>query len=164
MHRVLIVFSIFLFSNDSYAAQLPSAWRVVGTADLKLLWFPIYSAQLKTPKGVFAGTDRSVLLSLEYHQDIEKAVLLRETEKSIKQTISPADRENLLSDLAIMWLDIQKGGRFAFLIDKDGYGHFFYNDGYLGSLDKPEMSQVIINIWLSDKSRYPDLAKQLRGE
>ena len=59
---------------------------------------------------------------------------------------------------------MKKGDQLAFYIDAQGGGHFFFNQKWIGVINEPDFSQAFINIWLSDQSSYPRLAKRLRGE
>ena len=157
--------SLVLFSASfTYGQTLPDSWKRVGLADLKVLWFDIYRAELFSSNGQFEGLDEPLLLKLTYLRDIRKSDLLEETRKQIQPFAMQTSVESWLSQLDEIGVDIKKGDELAFLINSQGVGHFFSKDRWLGAIEDPAFGRAFIQIWLSDQSSYPQLAKQLRGE
>lgn len=154
-----------IFSSVSVAAeQLPANWKMVGAANLKVLWFSIYEAELFTPTGGYELKQRSVLLQLNYQRGISQRSLLDETENQLQRFSSKEQISRWLQRLERIWPDIREGDQLSFLLDEHGNGSFFFNQRWIGTLAEAEFSQAFISIWLSEKSNYPALARKLRGE
>jgi hypothetical protein len=160
--KALICLLIF-GSVEVLGQTLPQNWKRVGEAELSILWFDVYNAALLSPDGRYLGTNTPLILTLNYRRNISQRDLLKETQKQIKKFARTAQTAQWLSKLSQVWPDIQKGDQLAFWVDQASTGHFFYNKNWIGSLQDPAFSDAFIQIWLSDKSSYPDLAKKLRG-
>ena len=146
------------------AMSPPEHWKSVGQADLKVLWFAIYAAELQSPSGKFLDYGASLMLSLDYKRSISKKALIKETRKQIKPFAEQAESDPWLQQLDQLWPDISKGDQLRFWIDAQGNGHFFHNQHWIGSISEPAFSRAFIQIWLSPNSSYPKLARKLRGE
>ena len=144
--------------------SFPEDLKKVGQAELQVLWFDIYEARLLNPEGIYSGSGGKMMLTLDYKRRISVEDLLDETEFQIKRFARPSDIRGWLSQLEAFWVTVKKGDQLAFYIDAQGGGHFFFNQKWIGVINEPDFSQAFINIWLSDQSSYPRLAKRLRGE
>ena len=154
---------LLLLSVEVSGQTLPQNWQRIGEADLSVLWFDVYNAELLSPDGRYSGINSPLVLKLNYRRNISKLDLLEETQKQIEK-FAPTDQTDLwLTKLSQIWPDIRKGDQLAFWIDQNNTGHFFYNERFIGSFKDPAFSDAFIQIWLSDNSSYPNLAKQLRG-
>ncbi|SIS75742.1 chalcone isomerase family protein [Neptunomonas antarctica] len=156
--------ALLLCSFAVSGKMLPQNWTRVGEAELSILWFDVYKAELLTPDGFYSDDNKPLILNLNYRRNISRKDLLQETRKQIQQFAGTEQVDHWLNKLLQIWPDILKGDQLTFWLDSEGDGHFFYNKGWIGSLKDPAFSSAFIKIWLSDKSNYPDLAKQLRGE
>ena len=157
---VLLLFLAF----ESRAKALPDDWVTVGQSELKIYWFSVYSAVLRTPDGRYSKGDMPLLLTLNYHRDIRRQVLLDETEKELRRFLTTNQVADLLVQINDIWPDVYEGDQLSFLLDSQGEGYFFFNGQFMGILHKTYQSQAFVKIWLSKQSRYPTLAKKLRGE
>lgn len=162
----LIVVIVCLFLTTGAKAQLnfPDELKSVGTAELKVLWFDIYQAELKTFDGDFSDINQPLALILNYQRRISAEDLIEETKKQLGRFASLSETDRWVSALELMWTDVNDGDQLAFYVDENTAGHFFYNRGWIGEIVDPNFCQAFINIWLSESSRYPQLAKKLRGE
>lgn len=164
--KYLSVVIVCLFLTTGAKAQLnfPDELKSVGTAELKILWFDIYQAELKTSDGDFNDINQPLALILNYQRRISAEELIQETEKQLGRFASPSKIVQWIQVLELIWTDVRDGDQLAFYVDENTAGHFFYNRGWIGEIDDPNFCQAFINIWLSESSRYPQLAKKLRGE
>ncbi|WP_292950374.1 MULTISPECIES: chalcone isomerase family protein [unclassified Neptuniibacter] len=164
--KYLSVVIVCLILTIEAKAQLnfPDELKSVGTAELKVLWFDIYQAELKTYDGDFNDINQPLALILNYQRRISAEDLIEETKKQLGRFASPSETDRWVRALALMWTDVNDGDQLAFYVDENTAGHFFYNRGWIGEIDDPNFCQAFINIWLSESSRYPQLAKKLRGE
>ncbi|WP_372741043.1 chalcone isomerase family protein [Neptunomonas sp.] len=159
---VLLLCSVEVL-GQTLPQQLPQHWKRIGEAELSILWFDIYNAELLSPDGRYSGVSSPLVLKLNYHRNVSQADMLEETQKQIKKFARTDQADGWLTKLSQVWPDIYKGDQLAFWIDHENTGHFFHNEDWVGSLQDPAFSTAFIQIWLSDNSSYPDLAKKLRG-
>ncbi len=167
MRTKLLLISLILFSAGmahAVAKTLPDNLQLVGQAELKVLWFSIYKARLESPEGRYEPGINPLMLTLEYQRDISKQQLLEETESQWQQAgINKKDQKEWLRLLNDIWPDISKHDSLSFYQDKEGFGHFYFNKAYIGSINDGGFSQAFLNIWLSENSDFPQLTKQLTG-
>jgi hypothetical protein len=165
---VAFIFMLLVSTASAGSITAPENWNKVGEAELKVLWFHIYSAALFTPSGKYLNVDvnkpNPLLLELTYKRNISKADLIEETEEQLEMFTESEKIPIWIGQLNQIWPEISKGDQLSFWIDEQGHGNFFYNQSWIGVVTEPEFSNAFINIWLSEKSSYPELAKELRGE
>lgn len=158
---VLLLVALPVYAS---ALALPQNWKKVGEADLKILWFDVYHAELLVPEGEFSGVEGPLLLRLNYKRNIQQTDLIEETEEQLLKFANPARIQQWVTELESFWPSVKEGEQLAFQIDASGRGHFFYNGKWIGSMQDTDFGLAFISIWLSDKSSFPRLAKKLRGE
>ncbi|MGH1460954.1 MAG: chalcone isomerase family protein [Neptuniibacter sp.] len=164
MQLAAFTFFLLLLPVSSTEVTPPDDWERVGAAELKVLWFKVYKAELFTATGVYDQPEMPLLLQLTYQRDISKADLIDETEEQLKP-FAPGEKVSAwLIQLDQIWPEIRQGDQFSFWVDEQGKGSFFHNQRWIGTLAAPEFSYAFINIWLSEQSNYPELAKKLRGD
>lgn len=178
---LLISFTLttFLFSTLVSANSIKTTpqwltWQSVGYA--KLTWGPwdIYHSELRTPSGSYRGnaanSGQDMALVIRYQRDIDKDDLLEATDEQWKHLgFTASQRQQWLSELAVLWPDVKKGDRLIFELNAQG-GTFYFDATnkqgitQLGQLSSPKVSSAFINIWLSPRTAYPKLRQQLIGQ
>jgi hypothetical protein len=164
MYRLTLLILCSLWTFSAQAALLPDKWQRVGQADLKMLWFHIYHAELLTSNGLYLGLNDPLVLRLTYKREISQQRLLGETEKELQRFAEKEQVALWIEQLADFWPDVKEGDQLAFYQHQPGEGHFFFNGRWLGTLQDQRFSRAFSSIWLSEQSRFPDLAASLRGE
>lgn len=162
---LLVFMSLAVARSDSrpISATQPDGWQSVGSADLKVLWFDIYRAELFSPSGRFNGIRGPLLLQLNYRRDIDRERLLSETRSQLHGRLPDRALERRLRQLAALWPDIRAGENLAFYLAAEGSGHFYHNGRWLGVIEDPLFCRAFLEIWLAEDSAYPALARKLRG-
>jgi len=165
INRLLIILVLAMAGlTPALAKPLPQEMKLIGEAELKVLWFRVYNARLESPQGAFISASMPLLLTLEYQRDISKQELLEETRKQWQRAgIEPYDQTAWLASLTELWPDIRRNDSLGFYQDADGDGHFYYNQRYLGSIRNSRFSRAFLDIWLSENSDFPQLTQQLTG-
>lgn len=164
---LLTICCLLLLAGVTHAAPqpLPQNMQLVGEAHLKVLWFDIYKAHLKNPKGEFESLDERQMLTLMYQRDISKQQLLDETREQWRKAGIGKQRYTVwLDKLDRIWPDIRKQDSLAFYRDEQGSGHFYFNNSHIGLLADSEFSRAFLAIWLADGSDFPTLTRALRGQ
>ncbi|WP_318477584.1 chalcone isomerase family protein [Photobacterium leiognathi] len=136
-------------------------WQTVGQATLTWGLWDIYNSELKTPTGKYSGLDTDLALIIRYLRDIDKDDLLQATNEQwlhlgySKQQITP-----WLTTLSAIWPNVKKGDRLIF-VQRNGIGQFYQGTQPLGKPLSKSLTRSFIAIWLSPKTDYPELRKQL---
>lgn len=164
MSRAIALLCSLLLSANAFCLAFPEDWRKVGETELKVLWFNVYRAELKTSSGLYHGVSQPLLLQLDYKRNITKNALIEKTRSLIETFATENNTTAWVNELATIWPDIHKGDQLIFWKDSNEHGHFFYNGLWIGAIHERAFSRAFINIWLSPTSEYPKLAKELRGE
>lgn len=166
LNLLFIVLMIFVAGAVHAKSQsLPSFMKPIGQAELKVLWFSVYTATLASPDGRFISVSEPLLLTLKYKRTISRQDLLDETEQQWDQAGIELDKYTpWLLKLKEIWPDISEGDSLTFYQNAEGDGHFYYNQGYIGTLADEMFCQAFLNIWLSDNSNFPQLTKALTGK
>ncbi|WP_417227245.1 hypothetical protein [Amphritea sp.] len=167
MRLNLLVISLILFFTGithALAKPLPENLQVIGQAELKVLWFKVYSARLESLAGRYDAAISPLVLHLDYQRDISRQQLLDETASQWQRAkVNPADQARWLASLAQIWPDIRQQDSLSFYQASDG-GHFYHNQRYIGSIKDAGFSQTFLSIWLADNSDFPQLTRALTGK
>ncbi|WP_305812359.1 hypothetical protein [Photobacterium leiognathi] len=146
----------------SVTSQYPwYQWKTVGQATLTWGLWDIYNSELKTPTGKYSGLDTDLALIIRYLRDIDKDDLLQATNEQWQhlgysaQQITP-----WLTTLSAIWPNVKKGDRLIF-VQRNGVGQFYQGTQPLGKPLSKSLTGSFIAIWLSPKTDYPELRKQL---
>ncbi|TMP35949.1 hypothetical protein [Pseudoalteromonas rubra] len=154
-----------------------------GTADLRYLFWDIYSAALYTGGEDYRETEYPQILSLTYKRDIEAQELVDATEEQWqKQQLSLDNSEQWLRQLVQLWPDIRKGNQLILVVDEDLQSRFYFRPEppaelsaslsesdlkasarFLGAIKDSAFGPAFLGIWLSEKTTEPELRKQLIG-
>lgn len=147
-------------------------WRKVGDAALTWGPFTVYTSQLRSPDGRYAGPDEDQALIITYQRNIERDYLVEATREQWQATgimQREPQSEAWLHMLNQLWPDVSPGTQLAFVLN-DKKGQFWYraspaqkNFTPLGPVQSPAFSQRFLAIWLDPSTRYPELRQQLIG-
>ena len=74
---------LLLLSAEAFGQTLPQHWKRIGEAELSILWFDVYNAELLSADGRYAGTKNPLILKLNYRRNISQQDLLEETQKQM---------------------------------------------------------------------------------
>lgn len=161
----LLIFIVFLFPNlTSIANETPTEMRLVGQAKLSVLFWDVYQSSLYTPSGRFDGITAPLKLKLVYLRNIESKALVSATrEQWQKLGLYQNAHEQWLDQLQTMWPSVRPGDSIVLDWTATGHSHFYYNDKLIGSIASPEFGKLFAAIWLSEKTEYPQVRKQLIG-
>ncbi len=137
-------------------------FKLIGTGDMKWLWFDIYQAKVLTPTGIYKPNQWPLALNLLYKRNITSELLIQSTMDEWKrQDIDyPVEWVSKLRDI---WPDIAPQDQLILYVDDASISHFFYNNIFIGSLRDPLFSKAFTAIWLSKNTLRPALRNQLIG-
>ena len=164
------VCSLFLASvsvshpADRTLAHVPDA-RKVGEGRLRYFFWDIYDAVLYAPQG-FWKDEPPFALRLSYLRAIPgKDIADRSAEEIRKQGFD--DSTTLAAwhrKMREIFPDVKEGLRLTGVYTVQGHTVFYKNTIEIGRFTDPNFGRAFFAIWLSEKSRFPALRRQLLGE
>jgi hypothetical protein len=147
-------------------------WPTVGTSELDVMFFDIYTSELKTPDGRYIQnqdiTPHPVALSILYERNISKKNLIKETRNQwLHLGYSETEFADWEQSLQTIFPDVLEGDRLVYITDGDS-GSFLYirNDGSTeqrGEVTQEAFNDAFLAIWLSPNTEYPKHRRQLIG-
>lgn len=148
-------------SNIEKDAAIPwTSWTKVGQAQLEVLFWDVYQSQLYTPSGQYK-TEQPMALAITYQMDIDKDDLIEATDEQWQHLEFDKDlRLKWLAKLDTIWPDIKEGDNLTYVL-KNNYGSFYFNNTFIGQIDDTQHAKAFVDIWLSEKTKYPKLRKKL---
>ncbi|WP_083628872.1 chalcone isomerase family protein [Vibrio panuliri] len=149
------------------------SWQQVGQAQLSILFFDIYQSRLLTPSGIyqqqsFDVTPHPLALTIEYQRNISQEQLLDATfEQWLKLGFAKQDAKRWIDQLSAIFPDIKSGQTLTY-VTNGSTGKFVYSpqpsqSRHIGSISDESLNDAFLSIWLSPKSEYADLRRQLIG-
>jgi hypothetical protein len=136
----------------------------VGSADMSLLWFDIYTAKLFSLDGKYQANRFPMILDIQYHRDIQAPDLVDATIEQWQHLGLTEDDISLLSQqLVRAWPDVKQGDRLTFRVNNPNDAAFLLNDTPYYQVSNAQFPEAFLDIWLSEKTSHPKLRKQLIG-
>lgn len=158
---VLVLATLTLSSNISTAAQPELV--VVGEAEYRFLWWPLYKAKLHGPPGEFQfPASIPFELSLTYKRAITKQQLMAQTIKQWEHqgiTIDPRWQQHLHEVL----VDVSEGDTLSLYIDDNYVSRLSLNGQALGTITDMAFGKYFAGIWLAANTTEPKSRQQLMG-
>ena len=149
-------------ANTSVETTPLPSFKLVGSANMKWLWFEIYEAKVLTPSGVYVANQQPLALELLYKRSISAEQLIDSTiDEWLRQKIDyQAEWVSILTDI---WPNIEPQDQLILYVDESSVSHFFYNKRFIGSLNDTAFASAFSAIWLSENTLKPKLRNQLIG-
>ncbi len=172
---VLPVHALHVIGSDAITDNTDwQQWKTVGEAQLTWFVFDIYTSRLKTPDGVYeVSSDVSphpFALEINYQRDISKKELLDVTDEQWQKLgFTASDRQLWIANFSTIFPEVKKGDALTYLTDGQT-GQLIYRqagrDSYqtVGYVKDERLNDAFVSIWLSPKTEYPKLRKQLIGQ
>ncbi|MDD9202285.1 chalcone isomerase family protein [Aliivibrio sp. S4MY1] len=161
--NILTIVSL-LTINSVVAAPLQGL-QSSGKSELSWFLISVYEAQLFTSSGKFQYGQYPQALEIEYYRNITKENLIKATkEQWEEQSIKHPDLDSWLLELEQVFPDVKPEDKLVFSIDEIGNNQFFLNDKPIGEIASKDFSQLFLDIWVSEKTTYPELRLELIGE
>jgi hypothetical protein len=147
-------------ANESPTTEM----KLVGQAKLSVLFWDVYESSLYTPSGRFIGIAAPLKLKLVYLRNIASGELVDATrEQWQKLGLYRPEHESWLQQLQAMWPNVKPGDSIVLDWSSAERSHFYFNGRLIGTIESPNFGQLFAAIWLSEKTEYPKVRKQLIG-
>ncbi|MGI0152064.1 chalcone isomerase family protein [Pseudidiomarina sp. WS423] len=149
---------------DSCTVPAFQQLQAVGKTRLKVWFWDVYDAQLRTDTGAFSDANQRAL-QLTYLRDIDADDLVDTTADEwqrlgIEQT---PEHQQWLQQLREMWPNVSKGDCITLVETNAGDAQFYANQELLGEIASAQFTDDFLAIWLDAKSRFKDERDELIG-
>ncbi len=162
---IIILTMVSLLTINSAVAAPLQGLQSSGKSELSWFLISVYEAQLFTTSGQFVYGQYPQALEIEYYRNITKENLIKATKDQWEeQSIKHPDLNEWLVQLEQVFPDVKPEDKLVFSVDKVGNNQFFLNDKPIGKIANKDFSQLFLDIWVSEKTTYPDLRLELIGE
>ncbi|WP_264877118.1 chalcone isomerase family protein [Vibrio agarivorans] len=148
-------------------------WKRVGSADLDWLFFDVYQSNLFTPDGQYRlshdVSPHPLALTIIYERSISSSQLVEATQDQWqKMGFKSSHFEDWLAQLKTIFPDVNEGDSLMYVSDGEAGVFKFKRSGSerwisVGKIDDENFSDAFLSIWLSSKTQYPKLRRQLIG-
>lgn len=156
---------VSLLTINSVVAAPLQGLQSSGKSELSWFLISVYEAQLFTTSGQFVYGQYPQALEIEYYRNITKENLIKATKDQWEeQSIKHPDLDSWLVELEQVFPDVKPEDKLVFSIDEIGNNQFFLNDKPIGTIANKDFSQLFLDIWVSEKTTYPDLRLELIGD
>jgi hypothetical protein len=138
--------------------------KVVGEAQLKVMFWKIYDAKLAAPNGEWKK-DTPFALSLTYLRDFDGEEI---ASRSVDEMRDIGYEDEVLlakwfEQMRSVFPDVKEGENITGVMDKQQHTHFYHEGNLIGSIDDQSFGQAFFDIWLNEKTSEPKMRKQLLG-
>ena len=146
------------------AVQVPGL-RAQGGGEMKVLGLSIYDGWFWAD-GHAWHPDRTYLLDLHYHRDLDGARLAERSVVEIEGIGggTPEDRLRWGEAMRRILPDVGKGDRITGIHLPPGIVRYFLNGAFIGEIADPQFARAFFGIWLDPKTSRTDFRRKLLGE
>lgn len=141
--------------------------RLRGQAQLRLLGFGIYQAQLWTLPGFRADQplEQPVLLQLTYLRDFEGPAIAQRSLEEMRRAapLAEAQAQRWLASMERLFPHVRAGERLAGLYTPGQGARFWHDTQPLGEVADAEFARRFFGIWLAPTTSQPALRLSLLG-
>ena len=148
----------------SWQEALPRA-EVVGGGEFRVFGFRVYTARLWSVDKPFTP-EQPLALELTYHRDISRDDLVDASIDEIKRTspvVSDPQLQSWRAEMAKAFVDVTAGMKIVGVYLPGREARFYVGEKLQHVVQDPVFAKAFFNIWLSPKTRDPDLREQLLG-
>lgn len=139
-------------------------WCLVGEAELKVLFWPVYHSRLYSTDCRYREGQRPLRLEIRYLREVDAGDLVASTRDEWARLPGvPAASEQWLQRLARIWPDVSTGDVLEIRVDEQERNTFFVNNQALGGIEDQEFARHFLDIWLSPDTSRPELRLALIG-
>ncbi|MEE3914559.1 chalcone isomerase family protein [Pseudomonas viridiflava] len=166
--RWLLIVVLLLSSGvqASWREALPNA-QVVGSGELTLFGFRIYTARLFSPATPFT-VNSPMALELTYHRDIDRQDLVDASIDEIKRisgkSVTAEQLEAWRQQMSQAFVDVQPGMKITGVYLPGREARFYVGEKLQHVVPDSAFAKAFFDIWLDPKTRNPELRERLLGK
>lgn len=157
---IALAFSQLVFATNDIKKEL----KLVGEADLRVLFFTVYSSSLFTSQGYYHDGMTDVILEIQYNVNITAKQLIDRTLSEWEhQGLDEDETKKWIIEIKEIWPNISKNDVLTLYLKLDGKSIFYHNNISIGGISDINFGHQFLSIWLSKKTRFPKHRKRLLG-
>lgn len=154
------------FLNFSEINEIFSKPSRLGAHSLKVWGFKIYNIQLLSEEKKFSYQKKFAII-INYQRDFSKKDLIQKSLEEISR-INDINDEDLLKTyqkkLEEIFFEVKNGDRKTAFFDPKNGVKLYFNGKFVGEINDLIFAKRFIDIWLSDKSSYPKMTRDILGK
>ena len=152
-----------IFAMESIARS-PEPLKAVGKAMLGMLFFDIYTSEIKTRSGKYEKDIRPIQLKISYERKITSQTLIQQTIKEWDaQGIQKKGRQAWIKRLEEIWPTVMPSDTLIFEVNTLEENEFFFNGNSIGGVEDFEFGESFLDIWLSPNTTRPKMRRDMIG-
>lgn len=161
---IYIFFVNFLITSASFA-NTTSLPELRGKGDYYWFMLHVYEATLWADKKAELYSS-PLVLELKYQRNFDGKDIVKQSMKELDHLGAPAsERARWESELLSIFPNVKKGDTIRARFHPEEGVYFYLNENKsLGKLSDVNFSKNFLDIWLSEKTRAPELRKKLLGD
>lgn len=170
--KFIFVFLLLFNANKAFADVVPkeiikeiSSPILIGKSQLKFFGFEIYEIALWGEKSEFSYTQKFAI-KINYKKNFDKESLVERSIKEMKRVnfLTEDEERFYRSELNRVFLGVKKGdSKTALYLPQNGV-LLFHNSEFVGKISDQKLARRFVDIWLHEKSSYPEITKELIGK
>lgn len=168
--RLTLLFFLILngaFANDAALKFLQKSIKnpkLIGQTNLRFWGLKIYHIALFGQKKQFSY-DQKFAINIKYNMAFDKEELVERSILEIKRTyqISDIEEKNITKKLNEIFVNVKKGDEKTAFFDPNKGVLLYFNAKLVGKITNLDLARKFIDIWLSNKSSYPDISREIKN-
>ncbi|GAA6181361.1 MULTISPECIES: hypothetical protein [unclassified Shimia] len=139
--------------------------QALGAGQFRYLGLKVYDAQMFAPRGQGFSREGLYALEIEYARKIKRGVLIKASLNELKRIEGPqSDHTDILEKLTVCYRDIRPGDRIVAAPKSKDALNFWVNGAQTCTLRHRDIRDRYMAIWLSEKARDRQFARQVMAE
>jgi hypothetical protein len=138
----------------------------LGVHNLVVWGFKVYNIQLLSETKNFSYQNKFAIV-INYQRDFAKNNLIKKSLEEISRINDINDKillKTYQNKLEEIFLDVKKGDRKTAFFDPKKGVKLYFNGKFVGEINDLIFAKRFIDIWLSDKSSYPQMTSAILGK
>lgn len=142
--------------------------KPLGQGELRFLGLKIYNARLYAERPAASQSSKALYgqpfaLRLTYARALKGLDIAKRSEKEMARIMGRDLPQTWANDLQRLFPDVQSGDEITGIHLPQKGARFYLNGRLIGTLENLELAQSFFDIWLSERTREPNLRASLLG-
>ncbi|WP_133543352.1 hypothetical protein [Mesocricetibacter intestinalis] len=156
--------SLFLLLVSLFSGAVSAQWQTVGRADYNWGPFLVYTISVESENGDYQAHQVPLMISFDYAKPVEgKNFAITIMKEMQNMGVDKEKNAQWVKELQQTLPDFVPNDRLSYIALADR-GYFILNNQVLSHEFEPDFNQAFISIWLSGKSSFEGIQKQLSGK
>lgn len=154
-----------------YATKIPPSIQkvlespfLVGSAKLKFLGMKVYDIELWSSASQFSY-EKPFAIRIEYNMSFTREDLAKRSIVEIKRLhqLTKDEENSYQKQLLAIFHSVRKGDEKLAFFDPEQGASMIYNGRKIGEISDLKLARLFVDIWLDQRSSYPEVTKKILG-